>query len=295
MNRPLVKYLQAVAWFVLSLVVSCGNDAITKCVGIQLSPWQVAFFRCFFGTVTLLPFMLYQGRQSFKTHRPWLHAIRGALLFIAISLWSHGVREVPITTATIMSFTVPIFVLLLEPIFLRERVTWPMWIVTIVGFYGIVQVLQPGDWSFHRVSPFFVLAAGIFGLLDIINKKYATQEPMLCMLFYSTLYATILLTLPAMHAGTTPTAKTLLWLLILGMGSNLILYLLLKAFKLTSVASLAPFRYLELLISTAVGYLLFQDLPSGHVYSGAVIIICCSLCSVYYQHRNIKRIFQSER
>lgn len=294
MDRSLVKYLKAVLWFVLSLIVSCGNDAITKYVGTYMSPWQVAFFRCFFGTITLLPLMLYQGQVSFKTHRPLLHVMRGGLLFVAISLWSHGVREAPITTATIMSFTVPIFVLLLAPIFLRERVTWPMWVATLVGFGGIVLVLQPSSWSFYGTSLFFVLAAGVFGLLDIINKKYVTQEPMLCMLFYSTLAAIVLLALPAIYAGTMPPKHVIPWLLVLGITSNLILYLLLKAFTLTSVSSLAPFRYLELPISMGVGHLFFQELPSRSSYLGAAMIIPCTLFIVYYQHRSNKRLLSSK-
>jgi S-adenosylmethionine uptake transporter len=239
--------------------------------------------------------MLYQGRVSFQTHRSLLHVIRGVLLFVTISLWSHGVKEAPITTATIMSFTVPIFVLLLAPIFLKECVTWPMWMATLVSFGGIILVIQPTQGSFHSASILFVLAAALFGLLDIINKKYVTQEPMLCMLFYATLTATILLIFPAMRAGTIiPTGHALLWLLALGIGSNLILYFLLKAFTLTSVSSLAPFRYLELLISMGGGYLLFQELPSRNSYLGAAIIVPCTLFIVYYQHRNAKKITPSK-
>jgi S-adenosylmethionine uptake transporter len=263
-----------------------------KYVGTHISPWQVAFFRCFFGTVTLLPLMCYQGQVSFTTHRPLLHIVRGGLLFAAMSLWGHGIKEVPITTATIMSFTVPIFVLLLAPIFLRERVTWPIWVATLIGFGGIVLVLQPSSWSFFDASMLFVLAAGVFGLLDIVNKKYVTQESMLCMLFYSTLVATILLALPALHAGKIPTIPTLWWLLVLGIGSNLILYLLLKAFALTSVSSLAPFRYLELFISMGVGYLFFQELPNRNSYLGAAVIIPCTLFIVYYQRRSARKPLQ---
>ncbi len=289
MDKSFLNYLQAIVWFVLSLMVSCGNDAIMKYVGTHISPWQVAFFRCLFGAVTLLPLMCYQGQGAFTTHRPWLHIVRGGLLFAAISLWGHGVKETPITTATIMSFTVPIFVLLLAPIFLRERVTWPTWVATLIGFGGIVLVLQPSSWSCWGPSMFFVLAAGVFGLLDIINKKYVTQEPMLCMLFYSTLVATILLALPALYAGKIPAIHTLWWLVVLGIGSNLILYLLLRAFALTGVSSLAPFRYLELLISMGVGYLFFQELPDRNSYLGAAIIIPCTLFIVYYQSRSAKR------
>lgn len=285
MKQANTRYLSATLWFVLSLVVGCANDAIMKYVGTRISPWQVTFFRCLFGAMTLLPLMLYHGRASFKTQRPRLHLLRGGLLFVAISLWSHGLQEAPITTATIMSFTVPIFVLLLAPILLKEQVTWPMWLATLIAFSGIVLVLQPSDWSFQEASLLFLLAAMLFGLLDVINKKYVTQEPMLCMLFYSTLVATVLLALPAAYAAQMPTRHELGCLLVLGIGSNLILYFLLKAFSLATASSLAPFRYVELLISMGAGYVLFQELPSSHSYWGAAIIIPCTLFIGYYQGR----------
>ena len=285
-DGPRLNYYKAVVWFVLSLIMSCGNDAITKYVGMHISPWQVTFFRCFFGAATLLPFMLYQGSVSFKTQIPWLHVVRGGPLFIAMSLWSHSIKEVPVTTATIMSFTVPLFVLLLASIFLQESVTWSMWIATLMGFGGIVLVLPPIHWSFSSTFVLFISAAMLFGLLDIINKKYVEQESMLCMLFYSTLTATLLLALPAMYVGHMPTGYTLLWLLGLGIGSNLILYFLLKSFTLTTVSSLAPFRYLELLISTVVGYVFFGDLPTRNSYWGAAIIILCTLFVIHAQRRS---------
>ncbi|MEM9417332.1 MAG: DMT family transporter [Bacteroidota bacterium] len=288
MQKSFLDYLQAVLWFVLSLVVSCGNDAITKYTGASMSPWQVAFFRCLFGTASLLPFMVYHGSVSFVTYRPWLHVLRGGLLFAAISLWSHGVKAAPITTATLMSFTVPIFVLLLAPLFLQERVTRPMWLATLLGFGGIVLVLQPSYGSFHSAALYLVLAAFLFGLLDVVNKKYVTQEPMLCMLFYSNLVAALCLAWPALSTSSMPSPHALEWLLVLGVGSNLILYFLLRAFTLASASALAPFRYLELLISMGAGYVFFQELPTVHSYLGAAIIIPITLLIVYAQHQKME-------
>ena len=142
-NR-LPSYAQAMGWFTLSLMVSCLNDALMKYMGSLMSPWRVAFFRCFFSVATLLPCMLYSGRTAFFSGSPWLHIARGGLLFLSISLWGHGIQGASITTATIMSFTVPIFVLLLAPVVLKERVTWPLWVATLVSFGGIFLVLQPG-------------------------------------------------------------------------------------------------------------------------------------------------------
>lgn len=288
MNKSRANYLKAIVWFVLSLVVSCGNDVLVKYIGTHISPWQVAFFRCFFGTLTLLPLMLYHGQGVFKTDRLLMHGVRGGLLFVAIGLWSCGVQTAPITTATIISFTVPIFVLILAPIFLQERVTWLMWLATLIGFVGIVLVLQPDDGVLQASSALLVIAAMLFGMLDIINKKYVAQEPLLCMLFYSTLFATVFLALPALYASGLPMRYEWLWLLVLGIGSNLILYFLLQAFALARATALAPFRYLELLISMGMGYALFQELPNGTSYLGAAMIIPSTLLTVYYQDRNDK-------
>lgn len=233
--------------------------------------------------------MLYQGKKAFLTHRWGVHAARGFLLFIAISLWGQGLQIAPITTATIVSFSVPLFVLLLAPILLQERVSWPIWVATIGGFAGIVLVLRPNLQTLNQGSLFFVIAAILFGLLDILNKKYVTQESTLSMLFYSSVVALVFITYPAVQVWRTPHLHELIGLLVLGIGGNLILYFLLRAFALASASSLAPFRYLELFISMLVSYTLFNELPTTYSYFGAAIIIPCTLFIGYYQTRKASK------
>ncbi|MEL6539431.1 MAG: DMT family transporter [Bacteroidota bacterium] len=279
------NFIKALTWFILSLVVSCGNDAIMKYIGVRLSPWQVAFFRCLFGTITLLPLMFYQRRGGMITQRPLLHLLRGGLLFVAVGLWNQGVQTSPITTATLMSFTIPIFVLIMAAILLQEQVVWSVWLATLLGFVGVVLVLKPEGNAWHLGSLSFVASAMLFSLLDIVNKKYVDQEPMLCMLFYPTLIATVLTAWPAWGAWQPPTPTEIAWLLVLGIGSNLILYFILRAFSLVNASVLAPFRYLELPLSASAGCILFQEFPSTHNYVGASIIIPCTLFVVYHQSR----------
>lgn len=237
----------------------------------------------------MLPLMRYQRHQPFKTHRPLLHLGRGTVLFIAMSLWIQGINASPITTATIISFTVPIFVLLLASILLHEPITWPMWLATLVGFVGTMLVLQPQDSNFHSASLYFLLAAMLFGLLDIINKKYVIQEPTLCTIFYTTLVAAVLAALPAIHVWRTPTGTELLWLLALGIGNNLILYLLLRAFVLADASSLAPLRYLQLFIALGIDHCFFQELPKSHSYLGATLIILSTLFVGYHRRVDSNR------
>ena len=281
-----MKYFIGISWFILSLFISSMNDIIGKYVSASISPLETAFFRFLFGTLSLVPFILYGGLKSIKTSRPNLHFIRGLFLAIAIFLWIKGLSTSQVTTATIISFTIPIFILILAPIFLGEKVSLKLWVVTIIGLIGIIITLNPSDLNFNMDSLLFVVATVLFASLDIINKKYVIKESMLSMLFYSSLVTTILGLFPVVinwRVWQMPKATDLFYLMILGAGSNAILYCLLKAFRLVKASSVAPFRYLELLFSLGLGYIVFNDLPGYTTYIGALLIIPCSLYIVLQQ------------
>ena len=275
-----MKYFIGISWFVLSLAISSVNDIIGKYVSANIPPLETAFFRFLFGTFSLIPFILYKGLKSIKTSRPTLHFIRGLFLAVAIFLWIKGLSSSQVTTATIISFTIPIFILILAPIFLGEKVSIKLWIATIVGLIGIIITLNPGDFNFNTDSLLFVIATMLFASLDIMNKKYIIKESMLSMLFYSSLVTVILALFPILinwRMWQTPKITDLFYLMVLGIGSNAILYCLLKAFRLVKASSVAPFRYLELLFSLGFGYVVFNDLPGYTAYIGASLIIPCSL------------------
>jgi S-adenosylmethionine uptake transporter len=214
---------------------------------------------------------------SIKTSRPLFHFIRGLFLALAIFLWISGLKSSQVTIATIISFTIPIFILILAPIVLKETISLKLWVVSFVGIIGILITIAPNSVNFTIESCLFVVAAILFASLDIINKKYTIQETMLSMLFYSSLFTTIFLFLPLNFKLIIPQTMDLTLLIFLGVNSNLILFCILKAFNLVKVSSLAPLRYLELLFSGLLGYFIFNDIPNIHMLIGTLVIIPTSL------------------
>lgn len=284
-----MKYFIGINWFILSLVISSLNDTIARYLSIEISPLQTSFFRFFFGALSLIPFIWYQGLQSIQTSKPMVHCVRGTFLAIGIFFWIKGLGSAQVATATIVSFMIPIFILIMAPIFLKEKVSMKLYILTMVGLVGIFVALKPYDVTFNTDILLLIVAAVLFASLDIINKKYVIKETMLSMLFYSSVITTLLALIPVLidiKSWQTPAMIDLFYLMVLGVGSNLILFCLLKAFYLVKVSSLAPFRYLELLISIAFGYLVFGELPSTYTYIGALIIIPTSLYIVLHRQQS---------
>jgi len=270
-------YLLGISWFVLSLFSSAINDIIQKYVGSDLGSMQVTFLRFFFSTLTLVPFIFYFGVKTIKTNHPYIQISRGILLFIGMASWIFGLNLVPVSTATVVSFSVPLFVLVLAVFFLDEQIIWQRWVATIIGFIGIFITLHPGSKGFNYDVLIFVLAAMAFASLDIINKKFVVKESMICMLFYSALI-TALLALPfAIMEWKTPSLFQFALLFLLGCSANLILFFLLKAFSLVDATAVAPYRYFELAVSGFVAYIALGEIPDMNALYGVALLIPTTL------------------
>lgn len=288
MDTKLKNYFIGVSWFLLSLLSSSVNDVIAKYIGMRLHSFEITFFRFMFGTMTLIPFIMYYGFDTLKTTRPTVHFLRGLLLFIGIAGWTYGLCLVPVTTTTIVSFTVPVFVLILGVFFLSENIIWQRWLVTIVVFFGLVITLEPHSNDFNPEVLILVAAAVAFAILDIINKKFVIKESMISMLFYSAI-VTAMFALPfAMQNWVIPTTKELVLLFILGASANLILFFLLKAFSIVDITAFAPYRYVELIISAVIAYFIFMEIPKESTIWGAMIIIPSTLFIIYSEKKQLR-------
>jgi S-adenosylmethionine uptake transporter len=289
MDTKLRSYFVGISWFILSLFSSSINDVISKYAGTRLHSYEITFFRFMFGTMTLLPFVIYYGTSTLKTSRPMVHFFRGLLLFLGIAGWTYGLTFAPVTTATVVSFMIPIFVLILGVFFLSENIIWQRWVVTIVAFSGLVITLSPNSENFNPEILIFVAAAMAFAILDIINKKFIIKESMISMLFYSAI-VTAFLALPfALQYWITPTMEELALLFVLGASANLILFFLLKAFAMIDVTAFSPYRYIELIITAIIAYIVFNEIPDAETLWGALIIVPSTLFIIYSEKKEFSK------
>lgn len=283
------NYFIGINWFILSLISSSINDIISKYIGYRLHSYEIAFFRFLFSAVTLLPFIVFFGKTSLYTSRIMIHFARGALLFFGIVSWTHGIKFVPVTTATVISFTIPLFTLALGIFFLKENIIWQRWVATFIGFIGIIVTLNPSTNNFNPEAAIFIAAAIAFASLDIINKRFIIKETMLSMMFYSTIIVAMLALPFALSHWITPTFNELKLLFVLGSSGNLILFFLLKSFAIVDATAVAPYRYLELILSAIMAYLLLDEIPHISTLYGAFIIIPVTLFIIYSEERSSKK------
>lgn len=274
MHKYNLNYFIGISWFILSLFVCIGNDSIMKLLGNNYQISQIMFLRYLFATISILPCMvLHDGRRSFFTKYPTIHIARAALLSIGITMYCFSLTKLPLSTVITINFTIPIFTLILAFIFLKENVTRPKIIATLVGFVGIMITAEPTRANFASYAIIILLASSVmFAVLDIMNKKFVIQEGILTMLFYTAIATTAFCAIPAWLSWKSLALFDLMLFVFLGIGANLLLYCILKAFERVDISSIAPFRYIEFLLSMIIGFVLFHEIPTLSTIIGACII-----------------------
>ncbi|MDP3372569.1 MAG: DMT family transporter [Candidatus Paracaedibacteraceae bacterium] len=267
-------YKQGVFWVLMITVVSATGDVLMKTLGSRLHVTEISFFRFFFSLISVLPIMLLKSNVSlFKTKQLSMHMWRGIIGAIALGLCCYSVNIMHMSENTTIMFTQPLFFLPLAYFFLKERVDASRWIATLIGFFGILIIMQPGTDTF-RCEAFVPMASAFcFAIISMLAKKMIKDEHSLTLLFYFGLVTTIV-ALPVMIPfWQTPMLSELPLLLMLGVCANLIQVCIFRAFSSTDASSLSPIFYTEIGISTIFGFIFFGQIPTIFVAIGAALII----------------------
>lgn len=268
----------------MMMLVSCANDVIAKHVGGRLDPIEVTFFRFFFSFITLLPFVITRGCSIFKTSNLQTNILRGVWGAASFCLYTYSLVQIKLVEIVAIMWTIPLFVLVLSMFFLNERVNCTRWIATLIGFFGLAFITlynNESSFSFRFAYIMPVASAFMFAVQDVMVKKMLDNDDRITMLLYFAIVTSILTFPLALLVWKTPTLFEASLLLLFGSFANLMQYFIFRAFEATDLSALAPFRYVEFLVSALMGFIFFSEIPGLNVFVGAVILIPTTLYLAY--------------
>ena len=263
------------------------NDAIVKSLTNFYETGQILFVRGLFVWPWILIFALRNGGlKSLRVRSLKGQALRGVCVICSAFLFVTGLRYLTLTDAIAVAFTGPLFISAMAPLMLGERVGWRRWLAVLVGFAGVLFMLQPGGDALQWAVLFPLSAAVFGGFRDLITRRISSTETTLAVLAVTTTVVMLagLATAPFYHWIAIRTAD-------IGMfaASGFLLAvahtLMIEAFRRGEAALVAPFKYSSLLWGTLIGFLMFGDLPDRWTIVGALIIVTAGL---YVLHRETR-------
>lgn len=257
-----------------------------KSLSGALSSFEIAFFRALFGLLSVLPFAIAAGRRAFITHRPLIHLGRGIIGAIAMSATFYSIAHLPLAEATALSFTKPLFVVLLAALFLGEHVRARRLSATAVGFAGVLVMLHPWRWfageGIELAAVAALAGAALVAVVVIFVKKLIKTERPVTVLFYFGLISSLGALAPALPGWIWPDWQQLALLFLMGALGASAQSLVIRAYMVSEATIVSPFDYFRLIFAALFGFLFFAEIPEALTAAGAGIIIAATL---YIAHR----------
>ncbi len=284
--RPLAARPSAgIGWMCTAAFGSSAMNGMIREASADIHAFEIAFFRNVFGLVALAPMLLRAGlAATMRTSRPGLHVLRGCLNAVAMLSFFYAVTVTPLATVAALGFTAPLFAALLAIPFLGERPGWRRWVGLLVGFIGALVIIRPGlaDVSFGALMVLLSSLAWAGAL--IIIKLLSKTDTSLTITIFAALFLTPITGIAALFVWTAPAAST--WLLLIGIGAfgSLTQWSIAQAFHEADATVVLPFDFTKLLWASAIGYLVFNEVPDPLALLGGGIILG-SVTYVAYRER----------
>ena len=127
----------------------------------------------------------------FKTNYSVLTIIRVLLFYSAFILYFFSLTKLSLATAVTLFFVSPFFITILSMIFLNETIGFRRWLALIIGFIGVILVMDPKINNFNIYAFFPVICAFFYALTMIIQKKTSLEDSLYSQVFHIYIGATI--------------------------------------------------------------------------------------------------------
>ncbi len=271
-SRPLL----AAAWMMGAVAAFTLMAVAGRMVAHELDTFEILAWRSLIGVAILaLVFSLRGGWAGIAPRRPGLHLARNTVHFIAQNLWFHALFTIPLAQVFALEFTAPLWVLILAPLLLGERMTQAKALSAGLGFLGILMIVQPGAAGVSAGVAAAALAAVGFALTYICTKKLTAVVSVPCILWWMSLSQTLLGLACAGIDGriALPSATAAPWIAVLGATGLGAHFCVTKALGLAPATLVMPFDFLRLPVIAVVGLLLYHEPLGLAVVAGSALIL----------------------
>ena len=278
-------------------------DVAAKLASDSVPVGQITTARFLVQCLLMAPFVWAMGLSLHVARGQWLALVsRAAFLLVSTFCFIAAIRVMPLADALAIVFLAPFIVLLVGKFYLGEDVGPRRVGAAMVGFLGVLCVIQPSFAAFGAVALFPLGTAVGFAFYILVTRGLSRRMHPVTLQFHTGLIAS-LLCLPVMilseGSGSAmldpvwPVGINWLWLFGVGFFATLSHMMMTYALSLAPSATLAPLQYLELPVATFLGYWVFRDFPNALALTGIVIIIGAGLYMIHRERVTARQLATS--
>ena len=278
-NNSFKKVNLILASFFFSLMTVC-----VKKIDNRIPIYELVFFR------SLLSLLITSLIINKKNLNPWgknkpLLILRGILGTIALVCIFYAIKNMPLNISTVIQYTYPIFIAMFAGILIKEKISKNIIIASIIGWLGILIILNPYQLSslnieLNKLTILIAFLGAISTALAYITvKKLSLTEDIFIIIKYFPLISVITLSPIVFFNWVTPNINDLIWIIGIGMFTQAGQTFLTIGLKKLPTSEAARINYLQVLFGSLWGILFFNELININFIFGAVLVLLGTIIS----------------
>ncbi|CAH6863699.1 DMT family transporter [Vibrio sp. 070316B] len=279
--RPLLSFFDGLSDPAKGIALALISNALFILVGVivrelsqSIDIFQILLFRQLVFVTLLMPSIISNIDAMLHPKMVSMHVWRVTGAFIALYFSFLTVSNIPFADATALGFLKVLFVAVISRLFLKENVGWARMTTILIGFTGVMLVVQP---SLESESMFYVgtgLVAALGAAIAVICvRKMANVESKTVVLAYQAIFVGAVALIPAIIEWQWPTWSELALLVLVGVISSIGQWFGVTAYKWGEANVVSNVEYSQMIYSMVLGYLLFAELPNSLALIGASVIL----------------------
>jgi drug/metabolite transporter (DMT)-like permease len=285
---PVNTTLRAALWMIGSIASFSAMAIAGRELGTRFDTFEIMMYRSAFGVLVVLLFAFATGAwRQINTQNMGQQLARNLAHFTGQNLWFYAVTVIPLAQVFALEFTSPLWVIVLSPLILGERLTLVRGIAAIMGFIGILIVARP---SIEGINAGVITAASsaiFFALTIMFTKRLTRTQTITGILFYLTTMQLVFGVIAAGYDGdiALPDANSFPLLALIGACGLLAHYCLTNALSIAPATVVVPIDFVRLPVIAILGMLLYKEALDAWVFIGAAVIFAGNYLNIWFETR----------
>lgn len=280
--------LKASLWMIGTITSFSSMAVAGREVGAELDTFEIMMYRSLCGALIVLLVGWFAGTLTqINTQNIKTHLLRNAAHFTGQNLWFYAVTVIPLAQVFALEFTTPLWVIVLSPLILGEKLTRMRALAAILGFIGILIVARPGVSGINSGIVTAASCAIFFALTIMLTKRLTRTQSITCILFYLTTMQLVLGVVAAGYDGdiALPSLTALPFVILIGFAGLLAHFCMTKALSLAPATVVVPIDFGRLPVIAVIGMLLYNEALDIWVLAGAIIIFAGNYLNIWSETR----------
>ncbi len=263
-------------WMCMATLLSSVAGGMVRSLSGEIPIIELVFFRNVVALVILAPWMMRRGIVRLPSARLPLYGLRVLFAYGAMVMLFYALARMPIADVYALQYTIPLFTMLLAVVVLKQHADVHSWGACLVGFAGALIIMRPGIIELTLAAICAIASALMSAGSNTTIKLLSRTESPEVITVWTNLLMMPLAFVPMLFVWVLPSWPQVPWVLGIGIASSLGGYSFTRAVASADARIVQPFQFSRMIFATAIGFLMFAELPDVWTWTGSAVIFAAS-------------------